>query len=243
MKISFYDCEVPVSPEEVGWKNYKGMGFAVGCVVDVEVIGMADFYHNMVPLDLGLLDTISFEKQTKIEFDKELLGQKHIQTNNILTPAKFDITQHAFVEDAAGLAQHLNQSDLVIGFNSKNFDDNLIVAHAGKDQDFLLKSIDIQQELDDAADLKFITGLERACLKTLGMSKYPGIKGADVPKEWQKGNRAKVTNYCLGDCTMLARLFFFGVQYQYILTTPNKNPDLFGNMVLQLPVNWRRFIR
>ena len=144
---------------------------------------------------------------------------------------------HAYL-DVDQFAQKLNSCDLVVGFNNIAFDDRLITAHAGKDQDFLIKRFDIYDDLVARTGIKFVTGLDELAKTTIGEGKAEGISGELVPKMWQEGKRDEVVAYCKQDCKVLFDIFEFAKKYNYVLLQPNKNQDLFGNMVLKIPVDW-----
>ena len=133
---------------------------------------------------------------------------------------------HAYL-DVDQFAQKLNSCDLVVGFNNIAFDDKLITAHAGKDQDFLIKRFDMYDDLVARTGIKFVTGLNELAKTTIGEGKTEGISG-------------EVVAYCKQDCKVLFDIFEFAKKYNYVLLQPNKNQDLFGNMVLKIPVDWAR---
>lgn len=199
MKIGFYDTEVINSPEIVGWKNFKSMGFAVGCIVEKEIV----------------------KENGKIVI-KDTIEHKSF--------------------DALNLSGKLNKMDLVIGFNSGSFDNNLICAYAGKDQDFLIKHFDVMKDLDTRTGLNWCTSLDSIARYTVNASKPDNMNGAMAPELWQKGEKEKVTSYCMNDCDILAQVVIFGMMYGYVLIRPNKNESLFGNMALRIPVDWSELL-
>ncbi len=137
-------------------------------------------------------------------------------------------------------ASHLNKQDLVVGFNSIHFDDRVITAHAGGEQDFLLKRFDIYDDLVARTKIKYITSLEKLAQTTVGQGKTDGISGKDAPQMWQEGKQKEVIAYCQQDCKILFEIFNFGVKYGYVLIPPNKNAELFGNLVLKINVDWNQ---
>lgn len=149
-----------------------------------------------------------------------------------------DSHSHLIAKDYAGA---LNEYDLVVGFNNFTFDDKLITAHAGKDQDFLLKRFDVYDDLVTRTDIKFVTSLEKLAQTTIGEGKTEGVSGALVPQMWKDGKRNEVIEYCKRDCKVLFDIFEFARKYGYVLLQPNKNQDLFGNMVLKIPVDWTKW--
>jgi hypothetical protein len=141
---------------------------------------------------------------------------------------------------AEEFALALNRHDLVVGFNNIGFDDLLITAHAGKNQEFLFKRFDMFDDLVARTGIKYVTSLERLVRTTIGEGKTEGVSGENIPQMWQEGKTDEVIEYCRRDCEVLFLLFEFARKYDYVLLEPNKNPDLFGNMVLKIPVDWKQ---
>lgn len=98
----------------------------------------------------------------------------------------------------------VNDTDIVIGFNSLAFDNRLcsehgIVIRDNKSYDLLVK---IWQGLGYGPEFKFGThagyGLDAVAKANLNTGKT-GYYGGNIPIEWQRGNYSTVINYCLND--------------------------------------------
>ena len=139
------------------------------------------------------------------------------------------------------LASRLNDMDLVVGFNNHTFDNNVICEFAGGDQEFLFNSFDILEDLVARTDIKYLTNLDDLTETTLAEGKDCSIS-ENAPDLWAKGEKQKVIDQCLGDVELTAKIFMFGVENGYVLVKPNK-ADLFGNMVLKVPVDWCKKIK
>lgn len=154
-------------------------------------------------------------------------------------------TSQTFVDDAEGLADKLNEMDLVVGYNNNNFDDNLICEFAGGDHEFLINNFDIQKDLDTRTGIRYCTSLDSLARYTINKSKTDGMDGSQAPKLWQDYAQKndgealeKLKGYCMDDTKLTADVFLFGLKYGYVLIRPNKNESLFGNMALQVFTNW-----
>lgn len=142
---------------------------------------------------------------------------------------------------ATAMVKYMNGLDLVVGFNSEGFDDNLLCALAGKDQEFLFHTFDVMKDLENITGIKYITGLDSLATETVNASKPEDVDGSMAFILWEQGEYKKVTDYCFNDCDILAEVFIFGVLNGYVLVKPNKG-DIFGNMVIKVPVNWNEII-
>ena len=148
---------------------------------------------------------------------------------------KYKVDEETYFEPKR-LAKRLNTLDLVVGFNNNSFDNNIICEHTAKDQKFLLNSLDILEDLTGETKIKYLTNLDDLAETTIEEGKDCQIS-ANAPELWSKGERQKVIDQCLKDVEITAKVFVFGLKNGYVLTKPNKG-DLFGQMVLKVPVKW-----
>ncbi|MFW5895537.1 MAG: ribonuclease H-like domain-containing protein [archaeon] len=205
-------------------------------------IGFFDTEVKKSPKDVG------WDNYKQLGISVGCVVEKTIEiTNN-----KVDISStssHSFVDDPSGMVEKLNFMDMVVGYNNKSFDDNLICEFTGKDQGFLINNFDIQEYLDNKTGIKYCTGLDSLARYTLNEGKPEDMDGAKAPKLWQKYKQnnnhkalIKLNNYCLKDCFLTSDVFVFGLKYGYVLIRPNKNEELFGNMALKINVDWKNLI-
>lgn len=119
-----------------------------------------------------------------------------------------------FKEDLGFMAERLNQADLIVGFNIKGFDNELIRAQGGPlwpDED--LKIYDLLEESRKAIGWtpasRFPKGmrLDDHLSATFGTAFMKTEDGALAPKMWRDGQRGRVTSYCLADVRREKMLF------------------------------------
>lgn len=110
---------------------------------------------------------------------------------------------HVFLEDnMVEFIKLVTSTDLVIGFNSIHFDNNLCLANG---IDWVTENYDILREVWIAAGLppKFTSwknagyGLDAMAKQNLGYQKSGN--GALAPVLWQQGKYGEVIDYCLND--------------------------------------------
>ena len=171
--------------------------------------------------------------------------EKEFKNNEVV-----DTKEYTFVDLPCKLVEKLNTFDLVVGFNNDTFDNNLLCEFSGGDQEFLINSFDIMKYLDNTTGLKHCTSLESIAGYTINESKTEGMDGSKAPELWQKYEQnnnekalKKLKGYCMDDCKLTAKIFIFGIKYGYVLIRPNINEELFGNLVLKIPVSWKNKIK
>lgn len=130
-----------------------------------------------------------------------------------------------FKEDIERLAQALNEADLVVGFNTKGFDNDLIRAQGGHlSADDVLKNYDLLEQSRRATgwthNKPFPKGLrlDDHLLGTFGEGFLKTEDGALAPKMWRDGEHGRVVSYCLADVRREKALFEFVVQNGYVIT-------------------------
>ena len=193
---------------------------------------------------IGFFDTEISNNATKVGWKNFAELQYAVGCNYVL---EFD--QGKKVSEAMGsfldpkdLAKSLDSCDYVVGFNNHSFDNSLVLTKAGPST-FISKSFDVYEDVCALTGIQYMTSLGRLGRYTIGESKTNGVDGSKVEQMWKDGKHAEVTEYCEQDCRLLANIFLFGVQYGYVILAPNKNQELFGSMVIQLPVpKWKQFV-
>lgn len=119
-----------------------------------------------------------------------------------------------FRDDIKDLAGRLNEADLVIGFNTMGFDNNLLRA-LGSDlkADGELKNYDLLHHSRSACGWRqgdrFPTGLklDNHLEATFGKAHMKTEDGAMAPVMWRQGQRGRTVTYCLGDVKRERMLF------------------------------------
>jgi DEAD/DEAH box helicase domain-containing protein len=110
------------------------------------------------------------------------------------------------------LIDHLKRLDLVVGFNSKRFDYNVLAGYS--DFDFSqLPSLDLLECVHQY--LGYRLTLEHLAEATLGMGKT-GC-GLDALRWWREGNLEKIRDYCRMDVCLTRDLYLFACRNGYLI--------------------------
>ncbi len=139
-------------------------------------------WQDFKGMGIAVIGTFSLEKGYYCFFDSEL-------------------------KDFENFAQSFEQ---VVGFNSINFDDRLLLANGVRIQ----TNYDLLEKVRYASGQprKYVRGLTRAgySLEALAKANLRFAKtgsGALAPKLWQEGRIGQVIDYCLNDVKILVHLF------------------------------------
>ena len=136
-----------------------------------------------------------------------------------------------FLEDNFEEFQNLIFStDLVVGFNSLNFDNNLLRANGFSLDDG--HSYDLLKEIWAGAGLGATFspsthggfGLDACCWANFQTSKTG--HGAMAPIDWQQGRRGKVIDYCLMDVRLTKQLLDKVINQGWVLDPRNGHSQL-----------------
>jgi len=113
----------------------------------------------------------------------------------------------------------VDSTDLVIGFNSINFDNKLCEAQGINIPEEI--SWDLMRELMKSAGTKSHSGFSlNACAKVnLHMDKTN--KGANAPVLWQRGKFGTVIDYCLSDVYITKRLVDIVIENESLINPKN----------------------
>ena len=134
----------------------------------------------------------------------------------------------AFTEDRVGeLIQQLVSADLVIGFNNKSFDWEVLRAYS--DIDFSrIKALDLLEEVSRVLGRRL--SLDHLAGATLKESKI--ADGLQAIRWFREGNIEKLTEYCKHDVDLTRRLHEFGKDKGYLLFKDSQK------RLLRIPFNW-----
>jgi len=137
---------------------------------------------------------------------------------------------HEYTEDKIdALISHIQKLELVIGFNIKRFDFQVLSGYS----DFrfnTLPTLDILEEVHNR--LGYRLSLDNIASETLGVKK--SADGLQALKWWKKGQIRKIVEYCKKDVEITRDLFLYGSEKGYLLF---KNKA--GNAV-RIPVDWKK---
>jgi DEAD/DEAH box helicase domain-containing protein len=123
--------------------------------------------------------------------------------------------------------EHLQSFDLVVGFNIKRFDYQVLKGYT--DFDFTkLANLDILEEVKK--QLGFRLSLNHLASATLGAHKT--ADGLQALQWWNQGKILEIIAYCRQDVKITGDLYRYGIQNRYLLYT-NKDQQ-----TLRIPVEW-----
>jgi DEAD/DEAH box helicase domain-containing protein len=132
-----------------------------------------------------------------------------------------------FEKDIQSLADMLEKTDVVLGYNSVGFDHVVLDCALGR-------RVEIKKELDLWEVIKARIGEERwpkgswtlngVCERTLGQGKEK--IGEHAPALLMAGEMKKVIDYCIKDVKLTVRLWEFMKKYGYVVDPTGKKMEL-----------------
>ncbi len=157
----------------------------------------------------------------KIVFDIETKNSFYdIESND---PAELDISlvgiydftdnsYHSYMEEEFGkLWERIENTDILIGYNSNHFDIPLLNSYYPGDLS-ILKSIDLMQEIKNKAGRR--VKLDDVAEATLGKKKIS--HGLQAIKWWEKGEIEKIRKYCLEDVRITKEIYEFAFKNGFL---------------------------
>ncbi len=114
--------------------------------------------------------------------------------------------------EVAELLAHLRSLDLVVGFNNKRFDNQVLAGYGGHDLAGL-PTIDILEKVKER--LGYRISLNSLAEHTLGIKK--SADGLMALKWYKEGRIDKIIDYCRQDVEVTHELFRFGLEHGYLL--------------------------
>jgi DEAD/DEAH box helicase domain-containing protein len=129
------------------------------------------------------------------------------------------------------LVDHLTGLDLIVGFNNRRFDNQVLSGYTPVRLD-ALPTIDLLEEVTN--HLGYRLSLDRLAEHTLGTNK--SANGMQALRWYKEGKIREICEYCRQDVAITRDLFFYGLENGYILF---KNRA--GNIV-RLPLCLKRSI-
>ena len=162
---------------------------------------------------------------------QEVGGWHHASRMRVSCVVLYDSLSDKFFEFVEGqvpmLLDHMQQLDLVVGFNIKRFDYRVLSAYT--ELDFRqIPTLDILEKVKN--QLGYRLSLDHLASVTLDAGKT--ADGLDALRWWREGKMAKILEYCRSDVTITRDLYRFGRQNRYLLFQ-NK-----AKQIVRLPVNW-----
>jgi len=163
---------------------------------------------------------------------QEVGGWQNSHLMRISVAVLFDSIQNGFLvfeEDRIDeLLRHLQQADLIVGFNIKQFDYRVLGAYSSQKLSDL-PTFDILEDV--YRRLGFRLGLDHLARETLNQGKT--ADGLQAVEWFRQGEMEKLTDYCRHDVATTRDLFLYGLQNGHLIY---KNKD--DTARLRLLVDW-----
>ena len=158
-------------------------------------------------------------------------GWQHADRMGISCGVVYDARKKAFrsyLEDQIEqLITHLKHFDLVVGFNIKRFDFQVLQGYSHFDLR-ALNTLDILEEVHNY--LGFRLSLAHLAQETLNVNKT--ADGLQALRWWKQGRIREIIDYCKMDVKLTRDLFRYGRQKGYLIFC-NRNQNR-----VRIPVNW-----
>ncbi|MDR3629376.1 MAG: DEAD/DEAH box helicase [Desulfocapsaceae bacterium] len=129
------------------------------------------------------------------------------------------------------LVEHLMGLDLIVGFNNKRFDNQVLAGYSTARLD-ALPTIDLLEEVSN--HLGYRLSLDKLAEHTLGVNK--SADGLQALKWYKEGKIREIVSYCRQDVEMTRDLFLHGLEHGYFLF---KNK---AGSIVRLPLSLDRSI-
>lgn len=115
-------------------------------------------------------------------------------------------------DDVSEMIEHLRSLDLVVGFNNKRFDNQVLSAYTQIDL-YGLPTVDILEEV--YTRLSYRLSLDRLAEHTLGVSKT--ADGLQALQWFKEGKIAEIVKYCKKDVELTRNLFLHELEHGFLL--------------------------
>ncbi len=127
-----------------------------------------------------------------------------------------------FEEEVAALLALLKSADLVVGFNSRNFDYAVLKGYTQENIERTLPTFDILEELEKKLGHRI--KLDNIAQFTLGVGKSAdGLQSLRWVKE---GKLDLVRDYCIQDVKVTRDVFFHGLEKKHLLYSDRQGKQL-----------------
>lgn len=167
--------------------------------------------------DCEIKNAIPSDKEPRIEGIVYCNGWRDFENMGISVTGAYDMQDkryRVFCDDnQTEFFDLCEQRDILVGFNSKNFDNNLIEAawlyeiDEARHYD-ILRAVWTSVGVDPdayASGTHSGYGLNDLAMANFGIGKTG--HGSIAPIDWQQGKHGRVIDYCLNDITLTLRLF------------------------------------
>ncbi|HOV86170.1 MAG TPA: DEAD/DEAH box helicase [Syntrophobacteraceae bacterium] len=156
-------------------------------------------------------------------------GNKHLMGISVAVvyDTEFEDFRVYREEEVPALVDHLEQLDLVVGFNILSFDYAVLQAYTSVDLN-RLPTVDILKEIH--AHLGFRVGLHHLAEKTLGKAK--GADGVQAVRWFRQGAWDSLIEYCMLDVALTRDLFQHALDKGYLVYQNREG------QTLRIPTPW-----
>lgn len=183
---------------------------------------------------LTALPIIVYDLETQNTFE-DVGGQEHTDKLKISVAGVWDYQDQTLKCYREGELQtwlpKIKRAELIIGFNSKNFD-HIVLRKYFPDYDLnQIKHLDILEQV--YKKLGFRLKLQSLVETTLGEGKSGS--GLDAIEYYRMGDFASLEKYCLDDVRLTRDLFEYGVRHGEIWFMEGERPR-------SIPVDWDQWI-
>jgi DEAD/DEAH box helicase domain-containing protein len=176
------------------------------------------------------LKVVVFDLETQRSFD-DVGGRSQMHRLGVSVGVAYRYDTDEFVvytEDTiAELIELLQRADLVVGYNIKGFDYEVLRGYSDEDLQ-KLPTFDMMYDLEDR--LGFRPKLESVAVPTLGGGK--SADGLQALEWWRRGEVDKIVEYCREDVKVTRDLYDFGKRNRCVLVSR------FGGKPRQVAVEW-----
>jgi DEAD/DEAH box helicase domain-containing protein len=173
---------------------------------------------------------VVFDLETQRSFD-DVGGRSQLHRLGVSVGVSYRYDRDEFktyTEDSISeLVALLQSADLVIGYNIKGFDYEVLRGYTEANLR-ALPTLDLMYELEGR--LGFRPKLESVVSATLGTGKT--ADGLQALKWWREGEIEKIAEYCTEDVRVTRDLFEFGKRNRFVLVSR------FGGKPRQVEVDW-----
>jgi DEAD/DEAH box helicase domain-containing protein len=173
---------------------------------------------------------VVFDLETQRSFD-EVGGRSQMHRLGVSVGVAYRYDRDEFLvytEDRISeLIDLLRDADLVVGYNIKGFDYEVLRGYTDEDLQSL-PTFDLMYDLEDR--LGFRPKLESVAVATLGGGK--SADGLQALEWWREGEIDKIAEYCREDVKVTRDLYDFGKRNRCVLVSR------FGGSPRQVAVDW-----
>jgi DEAD/DEAH box helicase domain-containing protein len=173
---------------------------------------------------------VVFDLETQRSFD-EVGGRSQFHKLGVSAGVayRYDTDEFLVVDEATidQLIELLLGADLVIGYNIKGFDYEVLRAYTEEDL-HRLPTLDLMEHLEER--LGFRPKLESVVMPTLGTGKL--ADGLTALQWWRDGEIDKIVEYCREDVRVTRDLYDFGKRNRCVMVTR------FGGKPRKVEVSW-----